>query len=140
MVQANDIASRIIHVRKTLKLKQKDFADRLGISGPSLSEIEKGKNKPNHDFLVNISREFNVNLYYLLFGEGEMFLDPTSPYVGRSEDSAGVNKDVRKFLWYFQRSPLVQYFVLGYFRSLLLKEKEAIEHEVKEYEGQEEGK
>jgi hypothetical protein len=51
-----------------------------------------------------------------------------------------VNKDVRKFLRYFQRSPLVQYFVLGYFRSLLLKEKETIEHEIKEYEDQKEEK
>jgi len=137
MAQTNDIASRVTEIRKALKLKQKDFATRLKVSGPSLSEIEKGKYKPSHDFLYNASREFNINLYYLLFGEGEMFLDPTGSIIGRADDFPMDNEDVRKFIDYFKRSRVVQYYILGYFRGLLIREKDTIESDLKEYENKE---
>ena len=134
MAQTNDIASRVTEIRKVLKLKQKDFAARLGISGPSISEIEKGKYKPNFDFLYNASREFNVNLYYLLFGEGEMFLDPTSSITSRADDFPMDNEDVRTFFHYFKRSRAVQYSILAYFRGLLLRDKDTIANDLKAYE------
>ena len=61
------IASRIRAVREALNLTQKQLAQRLNISGPTLSEFENGKLPPNFDFIFNIYREFNVNLYYLFF-------------------------------------------------------------------------
>ncbi len=134
----SDIASRVTEVRQALKLKQKEFAGRLKISGPSLSEIEKGKYKPNHDFLYNASTEFNINLYYLLFGEGEMFLDPAGFVTGRADDFPMDNEDVRTFFYYFKRSRMVQYYILAYFRGLLLREKDIIENDLKQYEDKEE--
>jgi transcriptional regulator with XRE-family HTH domain len=131
-------AGRLRLIRKTLKLKQREFAQRLKISGPALSEVENGKYKPGFDFIVDISREFNVNLYYLLFGEGEMFLDPTQSYTGRSRKFAVNIPDVRNFLNYFERSPYVQYSVLAFFRSLLRKDRETIEEEYREYKSPEE--
>ncbi len=133
MAKSSDFSDRVKLIRKTLGFKQKDFAKKLKISGPSLSEIEKGKYKPGHDFFVNISKEFNVNLYYLFFGKGEMFLDPTSDYSTRAENFAVNNEDVRKFLWYFGKSRIVQYLILGHFRSILSNEKAAIEKEIEEY-------
>ena len=57
------VGNRIRQIRKSLNLKGKEFAPRLNISGPSLSELEKGKYYPNFEVLTNICREFNVNLY-----------------------------------------------------------------------------
>jgi hypothetical protein len=36
-------------------------------------------------------------------------------------------------LWYLDRSPLVQYMVLGHFRTLLNKEKLTIDKDIEEY-------
>jgi transcriptional regulator with XRE-family HTH domain len=76
MPEENVFAERLKLTRETLKLKQKEFAARLNISAASYSEIESGKYKPNYEFIYNLAKEFNVNLYYLLFGKGDMFLEP----------------------------------------------------------------
>ncbi len=107
------------------------FAQRIGLSAPTLSEIEKGKYKPGHDFFVNIAREFNVSLHFLLLAEGEMFQPRTKNGDGLviKELIAEGNPDVLKFFRYFQRSPMVRYLMLGHFRGLLYWEREAIQEE-----------
>jgi transcriptional regulator with XRE-family HTH domain len=69
--QNTEIGARIKQTRKALNLKQKDFARELNISVSSLSEIETGKYKAGIEFLIILSKKFNVNLYFVLFGEGE---------------------------------------------------------------------
>ena len=127
-------ADRLKAVRKSLRLKQKEFAERLKISGPALSEIESGKYKPGHDFFIKIAKEFEVNLYYLLFGEGDMFLDPMASYIRRVNTFAVNTPDVREFFHYFERSSLLQYLILAHFKLIMTKdvEREAIEKEIKD--------
>ncbi|MCP5050425.1 MAG: helix-turn-helix transcriptional regulator, partial [bacterium] len=67
------IARRLKDIREALKMKQVDFAKRLGVSPAGLSEMEKGRYKPNIDVAMILVAEFNVNLYYLVMGEGGMF-------------------------------------------------------------------
>lgn len=134
MGQDNEFGIRLKQVRKTLRLTQKEFAESLKISGATLSELESGKYKPGHDFFVNISIAFEVNLYYLLFGRGNMFLDPTQAYSERSDDFAVNLKDVSEFFHYFERSQLVQYSTLANFRALKYKDGEVIKAELEEFE------
>lgn len=136
--KVGDFGGRLRLIRKTLKLKQVEFADKLKISGPALSEIENDKYRPGFDFIVNMSGEFNINLYYLLFGEGDMFLDPTHSFLERAGKFAVNIADVRKFLTFFERSPFVQYAILAYFRNLLIRDKDVIQHEVGRYKAPEE--
>ena len=127
-------ASRIKQIRKTLNIKGKDFAARLNISGPSLSELENGKYYPNFEFIYNISREYNVNLYYLLFGEGNMFIEPGKRAdINKLEELAGNNEVIRRFLYYFERSEIIRYHILGQFKIMLMTEKDLIEKEVTEF-------
>jgi transcriptional regulator with XRE-family HTH domain len=130
----NEVGNRIKQFRKELNLKQKDFAARLNMSSPSLSEIETGKYKPGYDFLIRISKEFNVNLYYVLFGEGDMFIDPTLSSYSRAKEFAVNTEDVRDFLYYFERSSILQYFILNQYKTKMVMEKEPILKEIKEYE------
>ena len=120
---------RLRQIRQHLNLKQKEFAAGLGISSPALSEIENGKYKPGHDFLYHIVKSYKVNLYYLLFGEGEMFLEPLSIGGGFSRYS-GSNPEMKRFIWYFERSPIVQHFILGQFRRYINDEREIIDNDV----------
>ncbi len=134
MTIENGWGSRIKQIRKELNLKQKDFAERLKISGPSLSEIETGKYKPGYDFLVKITLEFNVNLYYILFGEGEMFIDPTAAPYSRVEKFAANIEDVRDFLYHFERSSILQYFILNQYKTKMIMEKEPIVRDIEAFE------
>jgi transcriptional regulator with XRE-family HTH domain len=129
------VGYRIKQIRKALNIKGKDFAPRIKISGPSLSEIEKGKYYPNFEFMVNISREFNVNLYYLILGEGEMFIEP-GKYTDLEilEDLVSSSSSIRKFLYYFERSEILRFFILSQFKQKLMSDKEMIEKEIAEFE------
>ena len=76
MKDKKTIAERVKSIRKTLKLTQEELSQKINVSTTYICQVEKEKYKPNCDFLENISRVLNVNLYWLLFGQGEMFLDP----------------------------------------------------------------
>jgi transcriptional regulator with XRE-family HTH domain len=130
------IASRIKQVRKVLKLKQKELASRLDVSGATLCETEAGKHYPGCEFLINIHRVFNVNLDFLLFGKGKMFSETEGweKTFGGIEDLAWIDDEIRNFLYYFERSSILRHHMLIQFKTLLLKEKDLIETELKEYE------
>jgi len=99
-------AGRLKKIREALKLRQKEIAQRLNISSPSYSELESGKYKPNFELISNLSREFNVNLYYLIFGEGDMFLGPVQLF-SRKLGKNVVNKvQIERFLHYLAHSPM----------------------------------
>lgn len=133
-IEMNDEMSfgdRIRHLRQRLKFKQKSFALKLGISSAALSEIENDKYRPGFDFFYKIAKEFNVNLYYLFFGEGDIFLGSQAfSGIGFSTFVAK-DKEMKNFLWYFENSPVVQYYILGQFRRFLNEEKEAIDRDIK---------
>jgi len=124
---------RLRQIRQHLKFKQADFADRLNISGPALSEIENDKYKPGHDFFLRISKEFNVNLYFLLFGQGEMFNEGIKAFSPGLSRFAVTNEEAKKFLWFFEHSPIVQYYILGQFRRFFQKEKKEIEMDIESF-------
>ena len=66
--------TRLHHLRKTLKLSQEDSGKRLGVTGASISRLEKGERNITEQMILSICREFNVNEKWLRHNEGEMFL------------------------------------------------------------------
>jgi len=126
------IASRIRGIREALNLTQKQLAERLNISGPTISDFENGKHPPNFEFIYNIYLEFHVNLYYLLYGEGEMFEERGGPLSQRLDRLCKQNKDVHRLLEYFSKSEIIRYFILSQFKGKMLIEKELIEKEIVE--------
>lgn len=62
----NTIESKIIAIRIEHQLNQIDFSKALGISQGRLSEIEKDKNKPSAETLIEMKRKMNVDLNWLL--------------------------------------------------------------------------
>lgn len=66
--------NRIKILRKQeLKLTQKEFSNRLGLSENFIWQIEKGERIPSDRTITDICREFNVNEVWLRTGEGEPF-------------------------------------------------------------------
>lgn len=65
---------RIKELRKSLKLTQQEFADRLGLKRNTVATYELGRIAPSDAVIVSICREFSVNESWLREGTGEMFL------------------------------------------------------------------
>ena len=66
---------RLKELRKTLKLSQDAFGERIGMSGGGISLLEMGKSNITEQNVKSICREFNVDYIWLTTGEGEMFVD-----------------------------------------------------------------
>jgi len=67
---------RVKEIRKALGLSQEAFGERIGISDPAVSKIEKGINIPSEQTIRSICREFNVDYFWLTEGIGnEMFIE-----------------------------------------------------------------
>jgi transcriptional regulator with XRE-family HTH domain len=134
MTDQKAIPGRVKSIRKTLKLTQDELSQKINVSTTYICQVEKGKYKPNCYFLENISRELNVNLYWLLFGQGEMFLDPAILLALQSSNYSVKTEEVRNFLWYYQRSAIVQHSTMAHFYTLLIQQKQNIDKEIREYE------
>lgn len=64
---------RIRQIMEEAALSQQDFAVRLGISPASLSSIFTGRTNPTNNHVQAVHRAFpDININWLLFGEGEM--------------------------------------------------------------------
>lgn len=59
--QGVTLGSRIRHIRKSLKITQKTFAESLGIVQGFLSAIETGKKNPSATLLIALQHLYNVN-------------------------------------------------------------------------------
>ena len=71
--------NRIAQVITALGIKKIEFAKKIGISSPFVSELCSGAKKASDRTITDICREFNVNETWLRTGEGEMFIPaPTS--------------------------------------------------------------
>ncbi|MCM1338780.1 MAG: helix-turn-helix domain-containing protein [Muribaculaceae bacterium] len=62
--------------RNSLGLSQGQIAKGLGMLQSQYSNYECGKSKPSADILEKLVKQFNININYLLTGEGAMFISP----------------------------------------------------------------
>lgn len=69
--------TRLRHLRKLLELSQEDFGKRLGVTGASISRLEKGERSITEQMVLSICREYNVREEWLRDGLG----DEDSPFV-----------------------------------------------------------
>jgi transcriptional regulator with XRE-family HTH domain len=65
---------RLKDIRCALDLSQDEIAAKFGISRQYWSSFEKDREILNNEKLVKLTKYFNVNINYLLTGEGEMFI------------------------------------------------------------------
>lgn len=66
--------ARLQALRKMLKLSQKDFGEKLGVSRDVINNAELGRVDMKPIFVSHLCSTFNVNETWLRTGEGDMFL------------------------------------------------------------------
>lgn len=76
------ISLRIKELRNKKNLNQSDFANLLGVSQAAISHYEKNERIPNSDLLSKMADKLNVNLHWLLLGEGPMFKEEIEGDIG----------------------------------------------------------
>jgi SOS-response transcriptional repressor LexA len=68
------VKKRLAELIKKLNLTQQRFAQEIGVSQPTISDwINKPNVNPSTESLTKISNAFNINLNWLLTGEGSMY-------------------------------------------------------------------
>lgn len=90
-------------------LSQDAFAKKLNTSQSNYSKYELGKVIPTYPFLISLILKLNVNIHWLLIGEGEMFLDQAKPIDERKSLSSDIiterdvvpNEDLKEALTAF---------------------------------------
>lgn len=68
---------RVKFIRKNANLTQKDFADILNVSKPTIESYEYGRREVPDRTISDICREFNVNEEWLRTGSGEPYIEMT---------------------------------------------------------------
>ena len=93
--------NRLKVLRKTLSLKQGEFAQRIFTTQGHISDIENGRKELSDRTIKLICLEFDVNEEWLRTGEGDMFkendIDSSLAYAF-GKLSAIENPDVKKAL------------------------------------------
>lgn len=73
------MVDRFKELMKTIGISQKALAEAVGIHPNSLTEFAQGRTKTlSQEVLVYLNTEFGVNLKWLVYGKGDMFLTETS--------------------------------------------------------------
>ena len=65
----DSLGKRLKYIRKQNSLTQIEFAQQIGVSQGTLSDLEKDKCKPSVDTLISLRVNLDVDLNWLLTGE-----------------------------------------------------------------------
>ena len=65
MPDTSVFGERLKQLRTKLKLSQRDFAEKVGVTASALSSYEKGQKNPSVSVVTNIAAQFHVSLDWL---------------------------------------------------------------------------
>ncbi|WP_223192921.1 helix-turn-helix domain-containing protein [Paenibacillus sedimenti] len=71
VMELSTLGERIRGIRKNNQLNQIEFANMIGVSQGTLSELEQDKYKPSVDILIVIQEKFKVGIEWLIIGSAE---------------------------------------------------------------------
>jgi transcriptional regulator with XRE-family HTH domain len=73
------INERLVELRKSLKIKQSEFAQKIGMKQSTLSTLELGNNPVSDRYIKLICLSFGVSEEWLRTGNGNMFKPENFP-------------------------------------------------------------
>ena len=95
-MEKDQIGDRIKRFRKSKGWTARELCRRIGISPSSMSEIENNKTRPSVIMLEYMIRNTDVNVSWILTGEGDMIRSEISS--SKSEDIYSDNPNKNKIL------------------------------------------
>jgi len=71
------------------------FADKIGVQRSGISHLLAGRNKPSLEFVLKVVATFpDVDLYWLLYGEGSFPKSPKATPSTKAEPSKAIKNEV----------------------------------------------
>lgn len=124
-----EINARIAEIRSTLGLSMRAFAQRLGITAPSINKIESGENNPSEQTIKLICKEFSVDYFWLTEGTGEMFRKIPNTIIEKLSEKYHLNDQSQIILKSYLESPddqkaAIENFLLKVAENLQKKDEE----------------
>lgn len=90
--------NRLKELRKTLKLTQKEFGEKMGVTGDTISSIEKGKINFTDRNIFLICEKYKVNEEWLRNGIGEMFQKDEQSIIDKFVEEYNLNDAIKSCL------------------------------------------
>ncbi len=115
-----EIGKRLRAIRKELRLTLEILSGDTGIFRSYLSDFERGTKLPTAKFLNYLYIKLNVNLHFVLGGNGRMFRE-------NYPDFDIYLEPVNELLFLMEEMPLLLHAVLSFFEEFKLVYKELIE-------------
>jgi SOS-response transcriptional repressor LexA len=78
-----DIGKRFSEIREDSHLNKQHFADSIKIPSTTVSDIELSKREPSKDVLLRLASKYQVNLHWMLTGDGEKYVNEVLPKEGK---------------------------------------------------------
>ena len=89
MINTTHFSSRLKKILDYYSLSASAFAETIAVQRSSISHILSGRNKPSLEFLTKVLNAFpEIDLLWLLSGEGDFHKTSTTPRVEVSKTSA----------------------------------------------------
>lgn len=122
-----DIGERLRDIRKRLGKTLEEMTDITGLSKSGISDMELGLKKPSSVYLYALNMEFNVNINWVLTGNGTTF----SPDIEFNLNFGIDNNIIKELIFCLNYVGPVRYDILRHFDKIKTEHKKTIE-EVKE--------
>jgi transcriptional regulator with XRE-family HTH domain len=81
------INDRFKELIKTLSFTPNSLSKELNVTQPTIKKLEKGETLPNAKVLIPLLERYNVNINWLLGGQGEMFLKAEESSIDKTDSS-----------------------------------------------------
>ena len=123
--------SRMQTIRKKLHLNQEELAKHLNVSNGTISAIEKGNIFPSFKVIYHLAKKFNVNLFFLVFGSGEMFYKDQVKHSFTADFPMDQALFLENFIRDFNRSELFRHSIMAYCKKFQLKYAKLMQNDIK---------
>jgi len=101
------VNERLALARKTLKLTQRELAEKISVTTGFIASMEIGDRKVNPRIMKLVSSIYNVSLQWLETGEGEMFYTNTE-------------KEIEEIISLYKRlNPFFRKFIMRQLQDLI---------------------
>lgn len=114
--------TRLHYLRKSLKLSQEDFGKRLGVTGASISRLEKGERNITEQMILSICREYSVREEWIRYGSKPMYIEESTfsldDFVKKNQ-ATDLELEIMKA--YFELDPDLRKTVIDHFKDRLLR-------------------
>jgi transcriptional regulator with XRE-family HTH domain len=136
-IKINPINARLLEVRTELGLTQKDMAEKLEISAPTLNMMEKGKQGVSSEVMITLAQQLEVRPDFMLLGKKPVFYRKAEELIGTINILLDYGKPALHMLNAIAKSAMCYYNIMATFEMYYHKNRNDIDEQIREFEKEE---